>query len=559
MKFISEKLSKIFGKNKAAKIDKNGLGRGPLLILAGVLVVSTVTGCSQETQDVPVTPATSVHGTANTAMQDQYDRLAELVEGLQSEVDSLRGKKIGVDDGFLQADWEAFVTICKQSVAGKINNLADNDFVTALTILNLDYLDENGKQILLAQYADGQDIERILNNAYSLLSQIREHNLELTSVDDYFSYNNLIVDERDQAILAVLDGYAKEIYTLSQDLTAANKTRIQEIFNIILAFANGTGTINVTIDGTVEQIAKIDLSKGGILAGENVAQTISVMSRGVVSQLDRERLDNSLRAKDTLAKIQETITRYLTLGTFLSDGVSIEEQERVVEAYNRGLAIISAELQVMGVTEAEAQSLYIIANIDYFMNGQNSKNAFNAIYADGFDINATFTQAESAVQKIQAYNEQQSSIDNIYDLARIFMVNEKDAISVRALSQTAYNVTSGNEDIATNAVAIMKGYSQYSADVTVDYTTLAADGSVIHHSLDKNALSKGATQVVNWLTFYSIEANTDRYGSYADSIRQLVDGTQLGLSPYQQIVLMVTDYCAENNIVVFDYEMGATR
>ena len=365
-----------------------------------------------------------------------------------------------------------------------------------------------------------------------------------------------MLDEQDKAIISVLDGYAKEVITLRSDLTEANVNRIKEIFDIIYKFSNGTGTIKVTINGAEQDIAQIHLSHGGIFAAENIAQDISVLSRNIVSQEDREKLDSELRSKDTLAKTQEKINIYTAMASVNAKGVNAEAQEKVVNQYNYQLGVIAKELEVMGVTAEEAQALFTVTNIDYFMDSTNSQHAFDVIYENGFDINAAFTNAEEAVRKIQAYDDTQ---EQVYDMARLVIASEADAISLRAFTQTAHGVTSSDATVVANAAHIVKGYTQFSSEATVDYQTKDANGDVVNHSIDKNGLGKGAYQVVNWYTYYSVSNHKSAYGTIADSLIQLVDGSQVGLNPYEQIVLEVEDYCAENNIVVYNYEVGNTK
>lgn len=548
-------------KLKEGKFKLQKSKRKLALAMTSIAMVAALTGCggdkvseTQATETVSSNAIVSEEESSKTIeeqlaeLQAQLAEQQKMIEDLQSN-----GTSISTNDTYTQEQWDAFVEECKAALSGKINNENEEGLKAAFIVLNIDYLDENGKQILLDHYSAGQDVESELNKLYSLLSQVREHNTELTSTDDYFSYASIMLDENDRAILSALDDLAKEVITLRQDLTKENKARIQEIFDMVANFSNGTGTIKVTIDGTEKDIAQIHLSHGGIFAAENIAQDISVLSKDIVSQEEREALDEELRSKDTLAKTQEKINTYTGMAAILGNGVDTEMQATIVECYNKGLAIITQELAEMGITASEAQALYTVTNIDYFMDSANSQHAFDVIYEQGFDINATFENAEEAVRKISLYND---SHEEQYDMARLVMVNESDAVSLRAFSQTLQGITSTDKDVVSASAAIVKGYSQFSQDVTVDYQTTDEDGNVIDHSIDKNGLSKGAYQVVNWLTYYSVSNHKTAYGATADSILQLVDGSQTGLNPYEQIVLMVEDYCAENNIVVYNYEVG---
>lgn len=548
--------------------------RGKIALgLASISLISVLSGCGAQNVDANTTPdvynpvynsesdpnAQAENG-ANSDTPEATQSLEDEIAELRRQLDELQSanpySSIAANDTYTQDKWDAFVAECKNVLSGKINNENQEGIEAALILFNIDYLDENAKQVLLTHYEQGQDVEAELNKLYAVLSQVREYNTELDSVDNYLSYADVMLDENDKAIIAVLDGYAKEVLTLKKDLTDANKARIQEIFDIIYKFSNGTGTIKVTINGEEKDIAQIHLSHGGIFAAENIAQDISVYSRNIVSEEKREQLDAELRSKDTLAKTQEKINLYTAMASVNAKGVNAEEQEKIVNQYNYQLGVIANELEAMGVTAEEAQALFTVTNIDYFMDGANSQHAFDIIYENGFDINATFKNAEEAVRKIQAYDDKQ---EQVYDMARLVIASEADAISLRAFTQTAHGVVSSDASVVANAAHVVKGYTQFSSEATVNYQTKDKDGNVVNHSIDKNGLGKGAYQVVNWYTYYSVSNHKGAYGRVADSLIQLVDGSQTGLNPYEQIVLEVEDYCAENNIIVYNYEVGNTK
>lgn len=537
------------------KIDRKGLNKKGVIALSlvAMLMVGTLTGCGNSETKNPETTEQTSQGVMLTA--EEYAQFQSML-AQQNQDTNLN---IGEDDTYFQADWDKFVTEAFKGISRSINNTNENNFEIALSIWNLNYLSDSGKQVLLNLYSDGRDIESLLNTEYSLASQIREHNTELKSSDDYYYLSNLALNESDKAILAALDEYSLEVNVLSKDLSKANKTRIKEIFDMILAFSNGTGTIEVSYGGEIRNIAQIHLTDGGIFAAEIIAQQISVMSKDIVSQKDRETLDAELRNKDNLANVTNMLVKYTTLATI--DGISIEEQAKVVSFYEQTLEVIAKELAEMGVSGEEAQALLVVYNIDYFMNSLESQGAFSVIYKDGFDINSTFKLAEEAISKIVLHNDKQKSVDDIYDMARLSMNNIEDAISLRALSGTAYNVTSTNEEVSKSSAMIIKGYSQYSSEVTIDYQTRDEEDNLVDHSLDKNALSKGGQMVSNWYTYYSMMNHKSIYSKYMDfdAVIKYVDGTSRGLNPYQSIVFMVEDYCAENNVAVYDYEMGNNK
>ena len=320
--------------------------------------------------------------TDNTVQEQQESILAteETTEAAEERNELLeRYQEFTLEDTITQDYWDTFVTDARDIVGSRVNSVDEDAFNTSVTILNLDYLDNYGRGVLLDHFAKGQDVESQLNRLYTTLSQVREWNTELETPDDYLSFQDLMMDENDREILAVLDDYAQEVISLKQDLTKENVARIQEIFDIVANFSNGTGTITVGVRGNEREVAQVDLSRGGIYAAENVAQTISVMSKDIVSQEKRENLDNELRAKDTLAKTQEKMSRYLGITEFVY-GVDEEAQNEIVDSYYQALDVLTEELAEMGVTAQEAQDLYTVVNIEYFMDAISSQHAFDTIY-----------------------------------------------------------------------------------------------------------------------------------------------------------------------------------
>ena len=156
--------------------------------------------------------------------------------------------------------------------------------------------------------------------------------------------------------------------------------------------------------------------------------------------------------------------------------------------------------------------------------------------------------AESAVRKIQAYDD---THDQVYDMSRLVMVNETDAVSLKTYTETLHGINSKDKDVVAKTAKEIHLSSQKYTEETRD-----ENGVVEQHSLDKNALSKGAYQVVNWYTHASLTNHKDAYQPYTDSLISYVDGSQYGLDPYESIVLEVEDYCAENNVVRYHYQMG---
>ena len=543
LRTLKESLKNLFKGN--AKVDRKGINgkKAIALTLASISLVGMLTGCSPKTDEVVVENDTTISA----------ETLNEQLSATEEKIQSILNENICNNDTYFQADWDKFADEAYSVVDGKINNEDSVSFQTALSIYNIDYLSENGRGVLINQYSTGADVERILTTEYSLSSQIREWNTEIDSAENFIEMSDFVLVEKDKAVLEYLESLAKEVITLKSDLTKANKARIQEIFDVVSAFISGTGKLEMTIDGETVKVAEAELDRGSVLVAETIAQTISVNVKDIVSQEEREQLDGELRSKDSLAKVQEEIITYRAYGTL--DGVNEEVQAEMYANYEAAFAIVEKELAVIGVSSEEAQALYTLFNIDYFMNSLEAQNVFATIYADGFNINAMHTHAESAVNKIMDYNDSCKDINQIFNFGKLSIDNTIDAVSLKALGATLYNVNSTNAEVSQVSVNTVKGYTQFSSDVTVNFQTKAEDGTIRDHSYDKNALSAGAKMVSNMITYYSLQNHKSAYGAYQESLVTYVDGST-AMDPYEGIVLMIQDHCAKNNVIYYDYEIG---
>ena len=543
LRTLKESLKNLFKGN--AKVDRKGINgkKAVALTLASISLVGMLTGCSPKTDEAVVENDTTISA----------ETLNEQLSATEEKIQSILNENICNNDTYFQADWDKFADEAYSVVDGKINNEDSVSFQTALSIYNIDYLSENGRGVLINQYSTGADVERILTTEYSLSSQIREWNTEIDSAENFIEMSDFVLVEKDKAVLEYLESLAKEVITLKSDLTKANKARIQEIFDIVSAFISGTGKLEMTIDGETVKVAEAELDRGSVLVAETIAQTISVNVKDIVSQEEREQLDGELRSKDSLAKVQEEVITYRAYGTL--DGVNEEVQAEMYANYEAAFAIVEKELAVIGVSSEEAQALYTLFNIDYFMNSLEAQNVFATIYADGFNINAMHAHAESAVNKIMDYNDSCKDINQIFNFGKLSIDNTIDAVSLKALGTTLYNVNSTNAEVAQVSVNTVKGYTQFSSDVTVNFQTKAEDGTIRDHSYDKNALSAGAKMVSNMITYYSLQNHKSAYGAYQESLVTYVDGST-AMDPYEGIVLMIQDHCAKNNVIYYDYEIG---
>lgn len=455
---------------------------------------------------------------------------------------------------YTQENWNKFKEGAWSSIQGKINNVNQESFNSALLVFNLDYLSDNNIQIVYNEFAEGIDVENELNQAYIVLSQIREYNTTINKAEEFYSFNNLIISSKDRAIISGLEDYAKEVKSLSSNINnEENRKRIEEIFNTITDFSLGNSKLSVDVNGSIASVAQIELTRGGILASENIIQDISVMCQNIISEEKRKVLDDSLRSRDALAEIEMEMTKDNAVVGAINPQASEEETNAIVQMIKSNREIVANEVASMNVTTEEAYALYTVANIDYLMDTANSQNAFKILYNDYFDINKTFSYAESAVSKIELYNMSVTDDSQLYTYGHFFIDSETDIVSTRAITLLAHNLHSQNKSVLDENVKKLKGYTQYSSEVTINYTR---NGEEV--SLDKNALTKGGNQVIDWITYYAFLNNKSNINNdqLVNDMIKLVDGSTEGFNVYYDIVLMVEEYCAENNLVVYDYVVG---
>lgn len=454
---------------------------------------------------------------------------------------------------YTEGAWNEFKEDAWNSIKGKINNVNQDEFDAALMIFNIDYLDQNNPNILINYYSKGIDAENELNRAYNVLSQIREYNTTVDKAEDIYSTTNLLISAKDKAIITTLESYLKEVKN-----SETSKERVEEIFNTISDFSLGKAKIAVPLAGEIIEVAQIEMTKGAVVLSENVMQSISVECQNIIAEDKRAILDDSLRTKDVLAAIQEIMVRNNAIASVTNSQASTEETNEIIEQINFMREALVKEVEPYSVTADETYSLFAVANIDFFVDSTNSADAFKTLYGtEGFDINKTFAEAESAVEKIETYN---LTATEPYDYGHFFIESETDIISIKGLVDTVHDLRSSDQNLVNESIAELKGYTQYSSEVTVNYQKYDDNGNIIDEvqKLDKNALNKGGNQLADWITYYALLNNKSIINNdqLVSDMTALVDGTTYGFTPYQDIVLMTTEYCAENNIVMYDYTVG---
>lgn len=535
----------LINENKLKKIGH----RIALMATTITLAVTGLVGCGNK--EKPQKTTTTTVSSNFTSTTDSSSAIT--LEPTESVTESNYNYQT-TEYSYTQENWNKFKEGAWSSIQGKINNVNQESFNSALLVFNLDYLSDNNIQIVYNEFAEGIDVENELNQAYIVLSQIREYNTTINKAEEFYSFNNLIISSKDRAIISGLEDYAKEVKSLSSNINnEENKKRIEEIFNTITDFSLGNSKLSVDVNGSIASVAQIELTRGGILASENIMQDISVMCQNIISEEKRKVLDDSLRSRDALAEIEMEMTKDNAVVGAINPQASEEETNAIVQMIKSNREIVANEVASMNVTKEEAYALYTVANIDYLMDTANSQNAFKILYNDYFDINKTFSYAESAVSKIELYNMSVTDDSQLYTYGHFFIDSETDIVSTRAITLLAHNLHSQNKSVLDENVKKLKGYTQYSSEVTINYTR---NGEEV--SLDKNALTKGGNQVIDWITYYAFLNNKSNINNdqLVNDMIKLVDGSTEGFNVYYDIVLMVEEYCAENNLVVYDYVVG---
>lgn len=535
----------LINKNKLKKIGH----RIALMATTITLAATGLVGCGNK--EKPQKTTTTTVSSNFTSTTDSSSEIT--LEPTESVTESNYNYQT-TEYSYTQENWNKFKEGAWSSIQGKINNVNQESFNSALLVFNLDYLSDNNIQIVYNEFAEGIDVENELNQAYIVLSQIREYNTTINKTEEFYSFNNLIISSKDRAIISGLEDYAKEVKSLSSNINnEENRKRIEEIFNTITDFSLGNSKLSVDVNGSIASVAQIELTRGGILASENIMQDISVMCQNIISEEKRKVLDDSLRSRDALAEIEMEMTKDNAVVGAINPQASEEETNAIVQMIKSNREIVANEVASMNVTTEEAYALYTVANIDYLMDTANSQNAFKILYNDYFDINKTFSYAESAVSKIELYNMSVTDDSQLYTYGHFFIDSETDIVSTRAITLLAHNLHSQNKSVLDENVKNLKGYTQYSSEVTINYTR---NGEEV--SLDKNALTKGGNQVIDWITYYAFLNNKSNINNdqLVNDMIKLVDGSTEGFNVYYDIVLMVEEYCAENNLVVYDYVVG---
>ena len=547
---------KEFFENNKAKLQKNARRFGAGALLATSLFSLAGCGPTATNADAQNTQSASTETQGDQASVDeQIAELQRQIAELQAQQNEDNYGAITSEDSYTVEQWNAFVVTGETSLRSAVNNARHESVESAMLLLNVDYLDANGKAVMIDHFKQGQDEESQIAFMNDLISQIREHNTEIDSVDDYYSFTGILLDSNDQEIITVLEDYAKQVISLKGNLTKENTAKIQEIFGIMDDFFHGSGTIKVTINGVETDIAKADLSNGGKVAAETVGQIISVECKDIVSEEERAELDSKLNT-ESLSEITKKISKWLGITYNESLTLNAEALERIVTTYNMGVQTLAEETKAMGVTEEEVKALSTICNLDMLINTKVGDNTpFAELYKDGINIDKLYEDAESAIRKIQTYNDTHE--DN-YGIERFILDTEnvQTYAFLRGYSQVLEDVSSSDKEVSSAATLSVKGFAQYSSEVTVDYETVDEAGNTTALSVDMNGAGHVGRFIMAVQTVTNMENFPSAYSTLKDVIKLLVDGSQKGLDPTDEMTLMITGECKARNIAVYDYEIG---
>lgn len=450
----------------------------------------------------------------------------------------------------VKTDWETYKESVQDVLDVKsLNSLSENSLETGLLILNLDYLKTNNLSVLDKYYAESNDIDQNdeMNQLYKILTAIREYNTNIKNANEYISYTNLLLDvdtakqNNSYKVISYLESKVKGLISNPSTLTDEIK---KNDFNEIKAFADGKGTIC--------GLYQVDLTKDAIIATENIMQQYSILSQSFISYEERVELDKILNSHNFLYNVEMNMT---ALNGYARPSATAEESLRIKDKALSQRTLGYNDVKNMNVTEEEYNDLFAIANIDYFVRDVNNKAAFNSLYGNNIDLDSMFINAESAVQKIESYNVKTVKKEDLYDYGHIYIDSVNDILNTRYIVNLSYDINHSNT--ITSSSNKLKLFNQYSEEL--NETSYTYEGET--YRIAKNSLSKGATQITNWISYYTYVINREKFNNdeYVDSMISLVNGTQDGLNPYDDIVLMVTDFCANKNEGAFQYKLGERK
>ena len=518
-----------------SKLNKKGLTKGIASIVILVVAVTGAIGCSNNDELMEML-------SQQTALIEQQNEQMSVLESRLEQVsnqitDTPSGPQWGQNDTFTAADFDALVDTARDLFDGRFNTMIDRDLRMSLIALNIQYLNAAAEDVMITQFYPGQDIQTsVLNPTYSLMSHIREWNLEIDDINNFMSMKDLFLCDRDIDIIEALEVYYKEAIVLAQNPTTENNRRYNEIFDMISAWIKGEGTIRVNGNDVSYMDRNVGPTFGGMLAIETtIVNGISTKGVNIVPEEDRDELNQLLTGYSFLGRTREIFAAWKAVGTFVSPEITQEATDAIIAQFYFQLDALKNDFARAGISESELHDLLVIANASFFMGGENNNAAFARLFENGFYYEEMLESVRASIEKIYNFNDLNAS--NPIDLPSLIIYDENnpqrainDLIIMDGVVQETMIVAHANQASAADAVLNLKGFAQFSHRVVVSVDVEDENGNITSLDLTRNDLSIGAHKITNIWLYNSVKSELETYGSYADAIRDLVNDSQEGLN-----------------------------
>ncbi len=554
------------------------------LLIAATLGLSGLVGCNSKKNSSSVSEAETIVNeevsseeisTIATTITDSTTTEAVTTASQETTTNISDDKKdLNNDDYFSSYLWHSFLA----SLHGKLKNrmstpIVSDKFDSALITLNMEYLEENNTKYaannsetpVLDEYyikSIGSNEYIELENMNDIFSQIRENNTDYVK-NNYFDPRDLLLGNKndEKKVLDTLYQYTIYVFKLKAELYNLHDgnleladsqsevlKNIEQYYEVIKNFATGKGKI--------EGFAQMELSDGAGKVAEELMQEFSVLSANYISNEKREELDKRLNSSNFYTNMKDSIAAHIY---YARREIGEEKIQQLYEENKSN--IIAAQtasynnLKKIGVTEAEANALFNLANIDYFVENFDDRTFYDeVISAYGTDyIDYMYANAKSAVEKIESYNSKVVKEEELYTYEDLFIQNGQrdrmvDRASLYNLTEFAYLMRTENQDIKY----ILEAYTLYSS--TLGQLKLSLnDADETIYTVDKNSLSYGARQISNWMMQYAF-TNSKAVLNDDTIVDSVVNFTDVdSRRTYESLVIKVDGYCAGRNGIVYDY------
>ena len=528
-----------------------------LIAGASAIVMMSLSSCGTK---IPQNDKISDTQNSSVTTVDESSSMVTADKNSSSEVDNNVVKeetdysKTGI---YTENDWNKFEKRVYLSLEDTSINISESDLNTALLMLNQEYLTNTNQektQLILDNYfknSEGVNVYDDANQLFQLLAEVRNYNTEYYADNNIYSLSNFLIPELvsadDMAVIVKLEEYVSVVraYYKNTDYVPS-KDEVIDIFNSVKEFGMGTGKIAGK--------TQVSLSNGAIFITENLVQEISVMCQEVVPKKQRAELDdklNSINCLDNLEKSWAAMAYYVDRNTDTKFDETLYNN-----ILNKRESLSSLVKQCTAVSDDNFDALYAIANIDFFMRDTKNVLIFEKLYGEDFNITEAYKSAEDAVAQINFYNysiDTTKSDKEVFDLSEIFIDSKEDSLSVKGIVSAIDNLNSKDTNKINKAAKFLLDYSKYSNLATVNAYDPDTDETLL---LDKNSLSKGGTQVVNWLTTYAMVTYRKEINNelYVKNTLALVDGTSDISNIYAEIVVMYDEHCALRNTEEYNYK-----